>query len=199
MRSATAKDVAVCGVLQHIEEAGVHSGDSACSIPPYSLPAEIVARDRAADARAGAGAAGQGADERPVRGEGRRGLSDRGQPAREPDGAVRRQGDRAAGGQDRRPGDGRRAAREPRRGRPRARLYRGQGIGVPVRALPRHRSGAGTGNEEHRRSHGNRTRFRRCVRQGAARRRDGPAAGRDRVRVGQGQPTRTISCPRSRS
>ncbi|MFL6775035.1 MAG: carbamoyl-phosphate synthase large subunit [Sphingomicrobium sp.] len=34
--------VAVCGVLQHIEEAGVHSGDSACSIPPYSLPGEIV-------------------------------------------------------------------------------------------------------------------------------------------------------------
>ena len=36
-------EVAVCGVLQHIEEAGVHSGDSACSIPPYSLPAGIVA------------------------------------------------------------------------------------------------------------------------------------------------------------
>ncbi|MGZ2411292.1 carbamoyl-phosphate synthase large subunit [Sphingomonas sp. F9_3S_D5_B_2] len=36
------KDVAVCGVLQHIEEAGVHSGDSACSIPPYSLSPEIV-------------------------------------------------------------------------------------------------------------------------------------------------------------
>jgi carbamoyl-phosphate synthase large subunit len=36
------KDVAVCGVLQHIEEAGVHSGDSACSIPPYSLSAEVV-------------------------------------------------------------------------------------------------------------------------------------------------------------
>jgi carbamoyl-phosphate synthase large subunit len=36
-------DVAVCGVLQHIEEAGVHSGDSACSIPPYSLSQEIVA------------------------------------------------------------------------------------------------------------------------------------------------------------
>src|SRR5439155_3290584 len=35
-------EVAVCGVLQHIEEAGVHSGDSACSIPPYSLSAEIV-------------------------------------------------------------------------------------------------------------------------------------------------------------
>jgi carbamoyl-phosphate synthase large subunit len=36
-------DVIVAGVLQHIEEAGVHSGDSACSIPPYSLPAEVIA------------------------------------------------------------------------------------------------------------------------------------------------------------
>lgn len=36
-------DVAVCGVLQHIEEAGVHSGDSACSIPPHSLSADVVA------------------------------------------------------------------------------------------------------------------------------------------------------------
>ncbi|GGB34498.1 carbamoyl-phosphate synthase (glutamine-hydrolyzing) [Sphingomonas metalli] len=35
-------DVVVAGILQHIEEAGVHSGDSACSIPPYSLPHEIV-------------------------------------------------------------------------------------------------------------------------------------------------------------
>ena len=30
------------GVMEHIEEAGVHSGDSACSLPPYSLPAEVV-------------------------------------------------------------------------------------------------------------------------------------------------------------
>ncbi len=36
-------DVVVAGVLQHIEEAGVHSGDSACSIPPYSLSTEIIA------------------------------------------------------------------------------------------------------------------------------------------------------------
>jgi carbamoyl-phosphate synthase large subunit len=32
----------VCGVLEHIEEAGIHSGDSACTIPPYSLPADVV-------------------------------------------------------------------------------------------------------------------------------------------------------------
>ena len=37
------KEVAVAGILQHIEEAGVHSGDSACSIPPYSLSDEIIA------------------------------------------------------------------------------------------------------------------------------------------------------------
>ena len=30
------------GVMQHIEEAGIHSGDSACVIPPHSLPAEII-------------------------------------------------------------------------------------------------------------------------------------------------------------
>ncbi|MEO6433121.1 MAG: carbamoyl-phosphate synthase large subunit, partial [Sphingomicrobium sp.] len=36
------EDVAVCGVLQHIEEAGVHSGDSACSMPPHSLDPEVV-------------------------------------------------------------------------------------------------------------------------------------------------------------
>ncbi|MDF1834783.1 MAG: carbamoyl-phosphate synthase large subunit [Alteraurantiacibacter sp. bin_em_oilr2.035] len=35
-------DVVVAGVMQHIEEAGVHSGDSACSLPPYSLSDEIV-------------------------------------------------------------------------------------------------------------------------------------------------------------
>ncbi len=34
-------DVVVGGVMEHIEEAGIHSGDSACSLPPYSLAAEL--------------------------------------------------------------------------------------------------------------------------------------------------------------
>jgi carbamoyl-phosphate synthase large subunit len=43
-------DVVVAGVLQHIEEAGVHSGDSACSLPPYSLSDEVIAEiERQAD------------------------------------------------------------------------------------------------------------------------------------------------------
>ena len=36
------KDVHIAGIMQHIEEAGVHSGDSACSLPPYSLPRDII-------------------------------------------------------------------------------------------------------------------------------------------------------------
>jgi carbamoyl-phosphate synthase large subunit len=33
----------IIGVMEHIEEAGIHSGDSACSLPPYSLSKEIIA------------------------------------------------------------------------------------------------------------------------------------------------------------
>ena len=35
------KDVVIGGIMQHIEQAGIHSGDSACSIPPYSLSKDI--------------------------------------------------------------------------------------------------------------------------------------------------------------
>ena len=38
------ENVHVAGIMQHIEEAGVHSGDSACSLPPYSLSAEVIDR-----------------------------------------------------------------------------------------------------------------------------------------------------------
>lgn len=36
------KAIHVAGIMEHIEEAGIHSGDSACSLPPYSLPVGIV-------------------------------------------------------------------------------------------------------------------------------------------------------------
>ncbi|MDU8925069.1 carbamoyl-phosphate synthase large subunit [Pasteurellaceae bacterium LIM206] len=48
-------DVVIGGIMQHIEQAGIHSGDSACSLPPYSLPQDIQAeirRQTAAMARA---------------------------------------------------------------------------------------------------------------------------------------------------
>jgi carbamoyl-phosphate synthase large subunit len=37
------KDTFVCGIMEHIEEAGIHSGDSACSLPPYSLKPDVIA------------------------------------------------------------------------------------------------------------------------------------------------------------
>jgi carbamoyl-phosphate synthase large subunit len=40
---ADGQEVAIAGIMEHIEEAGIHSGDSACSLPPYSLPPAIIA------------------------------------------------------------------------------------------------------------------------------------------------------------
>ena len=36
------EQVVIGGILQHIEQAGIHSGDSACSLPPYSLPEKLI-------------------------------------------------------------------------------------------------------------------------------------------------------------
>ena len=47
------EQVVIAGVMQHIEEAGIHSGDSACTLPPYNLAPEIVAEmERQAEALA---------------------------------------------------------------------------------------------------------------------------------------------------
>ncbi|MDR3392080.1 MAG: carbamoyl-phosphate synthase large subunit [Sulfuriferula sp.] len=48
-------DVVIGGIMEHIEQAGVHSGDSACSLPPYSLSADVqdeIRRQTVAMARA---------------------------------------------------------------------------------------------------------------------------------------------------
>ena len=43
-RLCDGESVHVAGIMQHIEEAGVHSGDSACSLPPYSLSDAMIDR-----------------------------------------------------------------------------------------------------------------------------------------------------------
>ena len=94
-------EVLIGGVMEHVEEAGVHSGDSACAIPPQTLPAwvvEVIEAYTACDRRATRRAR---ADQRPVRGRRHHRVRDRGQPTRQPDGAVRRQGDRRAARQGR--------------------------------------------------------------------------------------------------
>jgi len=40
---ADGKDTFIAGIMEHIEEAGVHSGDSACSLPPHSLEGDLIA------------------------------------------------------------------------------------------------------------------------------------------------------------
>ena len=70
--SPTARRVYVAGVMEHIEEAGIHSGDCACSLPPYTLSPAIVAELKRADRGDGAGARRRRADERAVRHQGRR-------------------------------------------------------------------------------------------------------------------------------
>ena len=122
----------------------MHSGDSACAIPPQTLTPRssprIETHTRAL------------ADALDVRGllnvqyavkDGER-LRDRGQPARQPHGAVREQGHRRAAGQGRGPGHGRRDARRAARRGPaaparRRRPHRGEGGGAPVQPLPRRR------------------------------------------------------------
>ena len=116
LRDATG-EVVIGGVMEHIEEAGVHSGDSACAIPPQTLDAATVATIEDAHARARRRARRARPAQRAVRGEGRPGARDRGEPAREPHGAVREQGDRRAAREGRGTRDGRRdAGRAARRG-----------------------------------------------------------------------------------
>ncbi len=40
---ADGENVLVCGIMEHIEQAGIHSGDSACALPPYSLSPKLIA------------------------------------------------------------------------------------------------------------------------------------------------------------
>ena len=104
---ADGEEVYIAGIMEHIEEAGIHSGDSACSLPPYSLAAGDHRGDPPPGPAAGRGARRGRPDERAVRGPERRHLHPRGQSPRQPNGALRRQGDRRADRQDRRPRDGR--------------------------------------------------------------------------------------------
>ena len=82
-------DVFIGAVMEHIEEAGVHSGDSSCQIPPATLSdeeldeIEDIARRLAAAARRARPA------EPAARGQGRADLGPRGEPARVAHGAVR--------------------------------------------------------------------------------------------------------------
>ena len=92
------KDVFVAGIMEHIEEAGIHSGDSACSLPTHSLDTSILVRLEKQSSRPCPRAQCGRPDECAVRHQGPADLHPRSEPARVAHGAVRRQGDRHAGG-----------------------------------------------------------------------------------------------------
>ena len=147
--------------MQHVEEAGIHSGDSACVLPPHSLGGEMLDADPRADGRDRAGARRRRPAQRAVRGRRRqRALRDRGESARLAHGAVRLQGDRPAARQARLPDHARGADRRPRpAGRPDERaLRRGQGGGAAVQPLLRRRLAARPGDALDRRGDGDRAR-----------------------------------------
>ena len=65
-------EVMIGGIMEHVEQAGIHSGDSACSLPPYSLPTKLQDELRRQTALMAQGAQGRRPDERAVRDPGRR-------------------------------------------------------------------------------------------------------------------------------
>ncbi|TNC93942.1 MAG: carbamoyl-phosphate synthase large subunit [Stygiobacter sp.] len=160
---ADGTDVFVAGIMQHIEEAGIHSGDSACF---------------------GQGARRARPDERAICGPGRGDLHPGSQSARQPHRALRRQGHRHSHRQDRRPDHGRRVAGQLQPQEGKARPCGGEGSSIPLRPFPRRRHPVGAGNEIHRRSHGHRQGFRPGLRQGPIGRRHRAADRGLRVHLG---------------
>ncbi len=141
-------EVYLGGVMEHIEEAGIHSGDSACALPPITLgpqrDLDTVRRSTEAIAH-GIGVRGLLNVQYALQGRGA--VRAGGEPAGHPDGAVRVQGDRGAAGQGGGPDHARRhhrrAARRGaarRRGRRRRRAAgragRGQGGRAAVPPVP---------------------------------------------------------------
>jgi carbamoyl-phosphate synthase large subunit len=84
----------VAGIMQHIEEAGIHSGDSACVLPTISLTESVLKTLREQTVRIAHALEVIGTHEHPVRGEGRRGLRAGSEPPRLAHGALRGQGHR---------------------------------------------------------------------------------------------------------
>ena len=130
--SPTASDAVVCGILQHIEEAGIHSGDSAAVLPPVAASTRPPSpRCERIALRLAHAARRRRPDERAVRRPPGQGLRARGQPARLAHGALHRQGGGAAARRHGGAGDGG-ARPSPRWASPRAARCRAVFVKVPV-------------------------------------------------------------------
>ena len=104
------KDTFIVGIMEHIEEAGIHSGDSACSLPPHSLDAKMIEELERQTRELALGLDVVGLMNVQYAIKDGDDLRARGQSAGVAHRAVRRQGRRHAGGEDRRADHGRREA-----------------------------------------------------------------------------------------
>ena len=180
-------DVLIGGIMEHIEQAGVHSGDSACSLPPHSLSAEIQEELRAQTVAMAHGlnvvglmnvqfAIQHDAQDRAVvyvlevNPRASRTVPYVSKATGRP---LAKIAARCMVGQH---------ARAAGRGRgDRAAVLFGEGSGLPVHQVPRRRHDPRAGNEVHRRGDGRRRVVRRGLRQEPAGRRRQAAGGRARV------------------
>ena len=124
------ENVVIGGIMEHIEQAGVHSGDSACSLPPYSLSEPIQDELRRQTVAMAHGLSVVGLMNVQFAIQDGPDLRARGQSARVAHGAVRVEGDRPAAREDRRALHGRpdaRGAGHRRRDRPAVLLGQGGG------------------------------------------------------------------------
>ena len=151
------KTTVVAGIMEHIEEAGIHSGDSACVPAADQLLRGTPGDDRAPDETDRRGARCRGADEHPVRDQGRRPLRPGGQSPRLADHSLCQQGDRRSSGEA---GDEGHAGKNPagtglHETRP-AEAHLGQGGGLSLQPLPQRRYPARSRDEIDGRGDGDR-------------------------------------------
>ena len=107
------KDLFLGGVMEHIEEAGIHSGDSSCALPPITLGAQEIQTDPRGHRGHRRGRRRARAAQRAVRPRLGRALRARGEPTRQPHRAVRVEGDRDTAREGRGARDARRDDRRP--------------------------------------------------------------------------------------
>ena len=153
------QNVFVAGIMEHIEEAGIHSGDSACSLPPYSLPHKIIAEiERQTEAMAKAlQVVGLMNVQYAVKDGEVYVLEVNPRASRTVPFVAKATGQPIA--KYRRPPDGRRVAEVARHQEEQGQAHRGQGSGVPVRPLPRRRRHPRSRDALDRRGHGARFRI----------------------------------------
>ena len=180
------KDTYVCGIMEHIEEAGIHSGDSACSLPPHSLDAATLAElDRQTRELALAlSVVGLMNVQFAIKDGVVYILEVNPRASRTVPFVAKVIGKPIAA-----------IAAEIMAGKPLAafglkppklQACRRQGSGVPVRALPRRRSDPRSGDALHRRGDGHRQRLRHGLRQEPARLGSGAAHAGYGVHLGEG-------------